>query len=188
MQINKNAKYVIGVDLGGTNARAAVIDRNGSIVGEGRCDSRAMEGFDITIGQIIAAIRLAAEKSPVDISECAGVGMGVPGTIRPKEGMVMWSPNFKDWNGVNVVKPIQEATGLPVFIANDANVAALGEFKFGAGKGCSVMVMFTLGTGIGSGLIINGKNYDGVTGTAPEMGHQIILADGPDVPAEDMDV
>jgi len=173
------ANYVIGVDLGGTNARAAVVDKSGRIVGEGRCDSKAMEGFEVTVGQIVSAVRLAAEKSPVDISQCSGVGMGVPGTIRATEGLVMWSPNFKDWNGVPLGPRMREELDLPVFMGNDANVAALGEYTFGAGKGSKCMVMFTLGTGIGSGLIMNGRNWDGVSGTAPEMGHQIILADGP---------
>ena len=179
MQLKKDANYVIGVDLGGTNVRAAVVDKNGKIVGEGRCDSRAMEGFDITVCQIITAIRLAAEKSPVDISDAAGVGMGVPGTIKSKEGMVMWAPNFKDWNGVPLGPALMNELQMPVFMGNDADIAALGEYTFGAGKGSQCMVMFTLGTGIGSGLIINGKNWVGVSETAPEMGHQIIVADGP---------
>lgn len=179
MLLNKDAKYVIGVDLGGTNTRAAVIDKAGKIVGEGRTDSKAMEGLDATIGQIIFAIRAAVADSGVDMSEIAGAGMGVPGTHKSEEGIVVWSPNFKDWNGVQLLAPIAEAIDRPVYMGNDANVAALGEYAFGAGKGAKCMVMFTLGTGIGSGLVINGKNWIGVTETAPEIGHHIILADGP---------
>ena len=179
MQLNKDANYVIGVDLGGTNARAAVVDRNGKIIGEGRTDSRAMEGLSATVGQIIYAIRTAIADAGVDMSEIAGVGMGVPGTHKSEEGIVLWSPNFKDWNGVQLLAPIAADLEKPVFMGNDANVAALGEYAFGAGRGAKCMVMFTLGTGIGSGLIINGKNWIGVTETAPEMGHQIVLADGP---------
>lgn len=179
MQVNRDAKFVIGVDLGGTNVRAAVVDRNGKIVGEGRTDSKAMEGLDTTIAQIISAIRLAVEDSSADMAEMGGAGIGVPGTHRSEEGIVLWSPNFKDWNGVQLLAPIRDDIGLPVFMGNDANVAALGEYAFGAGRGAKCMVMFTLGTGIGSGLIMNGKNWIGVTETAPEMGHHIILADGP---------
>lgn len=178
MQINKNANYVIGVDLGGTNVRAAIVDRQGKIVGEGRTDSKAMEGLEYTIVQIIQAIRMALTDANLKVSDAAGIGMGVPGTHKSEEGIVVWSPNFKDWNDVQLLAPIVNELGIPAYMGNDANVAALGEYAFGAGKGSKIMVMFTLGTGIGSGLIIDGRIYVGVTETAPEMGHHIILADG----------
>lgn len=179
MDFVTGAKHVIGVDLGGTNVRAAVVDAAGNIIGEGRTDSKAMEGLDATLGQIIEAIRSAVGDSRVDRAGIGGIGMGVPGTVKDDEGLVLWSPNFKDWNGVQVRDPIQAELGLAVTMGNDANVAALGEYAFGAGRGSKCMVMFTLGTGIGSGLVIDGRSWDGVTGTAPEMGHHIILADGP---------
>lgn len=179
MQLNKNANYVIGVDLGGTNVRAAVVDRSGKIVGEGRTDSKAMEGLSVTVVQTVQAIRMAVADSSIHMSDVAGVGMGVPGSHKSEEGIVVWSPNFRDWNGVQLLAPIVEEVGVPAFMGNDANVAALGEYAFGAGQHAKIMVMFTLGTGIGSGLVINGRNYLGVTETAPEMGHHIILADGP---------
>lgn len=178
MQINKDAKYVIGVDLGGTNVRAAVVDRQGKIVGEGRTDSKAMDGLEITIVQIVQSIRMAIADASITLCDIAGVGMGVPGSHKSEEGIVVWSPNFKDWNDVQLLAPIVEELGIPAYMGNDANVAALGEYAFGAGVGARIMVMFTLGTGIGSGLVIEGKNYLGVTETAPEMGHHIILADG----------
>lgn len=174
-----DARYVIGVDLGGTNVRAAVVDFEGKIIGQGRTDAKAMEGLDITLAQIISAIRMAVEDSGVSISEIGGCGMGIPGTVKNAEGLVLWSPNFKDWNGVQVRDPIVAEIGVPVSMGNDANVAALGEYAFGAGRGAKCMVMFTLGTGIGSGLIMNGQSWNGVSETAPEMGHHIILADGP---------
>lgn len=179
MQLNRDAKYVIGVDLGGTNVRAAIVDRRGRIIGDGRTDSKAMEGLQSTIVQIIKAVKMAAADASVDLNETAGVGMGVPGTHKSEEGIVVWSPNFKDWNDVQLLAPITQELGMPAYMGNDANVAAFGEYAFGAGKGAKVMVMFTLGTGIGSGLVINGRSYLGVTETAPEMGHHIILADGP---------
>ncbi|MFQ3550099.1 MAG: ROK family protein [Armatimonadota bacterium] len=179
MELKKNAGHVVGVDLGGTNVRASVIDRKGKIKAEARENSKAMEGLDITISQIIQAISRAIGQSNVLVSDIAGVGMGVPGTLKSKEGIVLWSPNFNGWNGVQLLEPLKKHFKLPFYMGNDANVAALGEYMFGAGKGSKCMVMFTLGTGIGSGLIINGKNWIGVTETAPEMGHHIILADGP---------
>lgn len=179
MQLNKNANHVLGVDLGGTNVRAAVIDRSGKIIGEGRADSKAQEGLSFTIEQIIEAVRTALAASSVPIDDIAGVGIGVPGTHKSEEGIVVWSPNFKDWNDVQLLAPIVERLGVPAYMGNDANVAAFGEYTFGAGRGAKVMVMFTIGTGIGSGLVMNGRSYLGVTETAPEMGHHIILADGP---------
>ncbi len=179
MQLNTDAKYVIGVDLGGTNVRAAIVDRDGKIVGDGRTDSKAMEGLEFTVAQIVKAVKMAAKDASVDLKDAAGVGMGVPGTHKSEEGIVVWSPNFKDWNDVQLLAPIMDKLGIPAYMGNDANVAAFGEYAFGAGKGAKVMVMFTLGTGIGSGLVINGRSYLGVTETAPEMGHHIILADGP---------
>lgn len=179
MQINKSAQYVVGVDLGGTNVRAAVVDRAGKIIGEARADSRAMEGLNVTIGQMLIAVRGAVANARVELSDIAGMGIGVPGTHKSAEGIVLWSPNFKDWDGVQLLAPLKSDLGLPAFMGNDANVAAFGEYAFGAGRGAKCMVMFTLGTGIGSGLVLNGEIYTGVSETAPEMGHHIILADGP---------
>ncbi len=179
MQVNKDARYVVGADLGGTNVRAAVVDRDGKIIGESRTDSRAMEGLTATVAQIIIAVRGAMDEASVRVSDVGGIGIGVPGTLKSEEGIVLWSPNFRDWNGVQLLAPIMEAVGLAAFMGNDANVASLGEYAFGAGKGAKCMVMFTLGTGIGSGLVINGKNWLGVSETAPEIGHHIILTDGP---------
>ena len=132
MHLNKAANYVIGVDLGGTNVRAAVVDRAGKIVGEGRTDSKAMEGLELTIVQIVQAIRMAVADASIRIADVAGVGMGVPGTHKSEEGIVVWSPNFKDWNDVQLLAPIVEQIGVPAYMGNDANVAALGEYAFGA--------------------------------------------------------
>lgn len=172
-------KYVVGVDLGGTNVRAAVVNPGGEILGEARTDSRAMEGADVTIAQIITAIRNAIADAGIQESEISACGMGIPGTVKNAEGLVLWSPNFKDWNGVQIREPIVKEFGVQVSMGNDANVAALGEYAFGAGRGAKCMVMLTLGTGIGSGLIIEGRSWNGVSEVAPEMGHHIILADGP---------
>ncbi|MCX6345412.1 MAG: ROK family protein [Armatimonadetes bacterium] len=179
MQPNKSASCVIGVDLGGTNVRAAVVDLQGTIIGESRTDSKAMDGVQSTIGQILIAIQAAIAQTGVNIEDIAGVGMGVPGTHKSSEGIVLWSPNFKDWNNIQLLAPIKEHLGLPVFMGNDANTAAFGEYTFGAGRGSKCMVMLTLGTGIGSGLIIDGKIYTGVSEAAPEIGHHIIVANGP---------
>jgi len=175
-------RYLIGVDLGGTNTRAAVSDKTGKILGDAREPSYAMSGFDVTVGQIVKAANGALAAAGISAAELLGIGMAVPGTIKPKTGLVLWTPNFsEDWVGANISAPIREAFGCPVYIGNDANLAALGEYWFGVGrdKKPESLVMFTLGTGIGSGLVLDGKLWVGASEGAAEFGHQVIVADGP---------
>lgn len=167
------------MDLGGTNVRAAATTRDGKIVGEGRVPSLATEGVDVTIGQIIKSVRSAVASAGIDLSQVAGVGMGVPGWHNSKEGITMWSPNFKDWHGIQLLAPIKEDLELPVFMGNDVNVAALGEYRFGAGRNVKTLVMLTLGTGIGGGIILDGKLWVGANDAAAEIGHTVVLPDGP---------
>jgi glucokinase len=138
-----------------------------------------MEGLDETVGQIIKAVRGAVESAGTDMSQVAGVGMGVPGQHKSREGIVLWSPNFKDWNGVQLLAPIRADLGVEVFMGNDVNVAALGEYQFGAGRGAGSLVMLTLGTGIGGGIILGGRLWLGASEGAAEVGHQVIIPDGP---------
>lgn len=171
--------YAVGVDLGGTNVRAAVVDRSGKILGEAREPSLAMQGAEATIVQIIKAVRSALGTAGIEASQIAGIGMGVPGHHDTEAGTVLWSPNFKDWNGVQLLAPIRADLDVPVFMDNDGNVAALGEFTFGADRTCSSLVMLTLGTGIGGGIILDGRVWRGASGGGAEIGHTIILPDGP---------
>ncbi len=177
--MSDNMQFVVGVDLGGTNVRASVVDSTGKILSEARMDSKAMEGLDATLGQLVKTVRQAVASSPVGFDSIKGVGIGIPGTIRNATGVVDWNPNFKGWDGVQVRKPLFDELGVSIQMGNDANVAALGEYTFGAGQGSKIMVMLTLGTGIGSGLIIDGKSFTGVTDCAPELGHHIIDVNGP---------
>ena len=132
-----SAKHVIGVDLGGTNVRAAVADRNGHICGDARRASLAMEGPEVTIPQIVGTIRDAMKDAGVDATDVCGIGMGVPGRHKSKEGLVIWNPNFRGWEGLQLLAPIEKELGLAAYMGNDVNVAALGEFRFGAGRDVS---------------------------------------------------
>jgi glucokinase len=180
--MDKSAPYILGVDLGGTNVRAAVIDREGRQQGAGRAPSLAMEGVEATVGQIVHAAKTAIQAAGVPRDQVAGVGIGVPGHIDPAQGVVKWAPNFYEqgqpYRNVLLGAPIRAQLSLPVFMGNDANVAALGEFRFGAGRTIRTMVMVTLGTGIGGGIILDGKLWTGATGGAGEIGHIIIAAGG----------
>lgn len=178
MQPNVRGGYVIGVDIGGTNTRAAVTDKGGLILGEGRRPTMALEGPDVSIPQIAKAIRDAISAAGVEPEDICGVGMGVPGRHKSREGVVLWSPNFKDWAGLQLLRPISEAVSVPAYMGNDVNVAALGEFRFGAAKDVSSMVMLTLGTGIGGGIILDGKLWTGANEGGGEIGHQVINPNG----------
>jgi glucokinase len=173
--------YVVGVDLGGTNVRAAVLERSTeTIVARGEnLPSFALDGVAATAGQIALAAETAIRQANVIKADVLGVGVAVPGVVKAAEGKVMWAPNFKDqWKGVQVAQPVQDALGLPVRIANDANLAALGEYRFGVGRDVRHMAMVTLGTGIGGGIIVDGKLLEGADGGAAEVGHMIVNPGG----------
>ena len=173
--------FVVGVDLGGTNVRAAVIDRvSEQIVARGEnISSRGMDGPELTAMQIALAARTAMEKAGASPEQVLGVGVAVPGHVKAKEGLVKWAPNFKDqWKDVPISALIEQHLGLPVKIGNDANLAALGEFRFGAGRAVRHLVMVTLGTGIGGGIIVDGKLLDGADGGAGEIGHMVVNPGG----------
>lgn len=178
MKPNLSGSHIVGVDLGGTNVRAAVTDKEGRIVGEGRRPSLAMEGAEITISQIVQAIRDALNDAGMKAGDICGIGMGVPGRHKSREGIVLWSPNFKDWAGLQLLEPIREQIGVSAYMGNDVNVAALGEFRFGAGRSVNSMIMMTLGTGIGGGIILDGKLWAGVNEGGGEIGHQMINPNG----------
>ncbi len=192
---------VIGVDLGGTNVRAGVIDRSGQLVGGFvQNPSYAQDGFERTVQQIVLTIRQATEQSGVADSAIGAVGMAVPGHIDAEGGIVRWAPNFghyqgdlfEEWRDVPLAEAIYAHLGIPVVMGNDANLAALGEYYYGVGKGTAKgLVMLTLGTGIGGGVVLTrhqiqgNANWEGgvllvgMNGGAGELGHAIINFAGP---------
>ncbi len=195
------ARFVIGVDLGGTNVRAALVDRAGTIVGEPlQQPSRAQEGFPATLDAIVRTIEGAIQSAGVEKREIGAVGMAVPGHIDSIRGMVRWAPNFGEWRDglfhewreVPLGDAVQQRTGLPVCMGNDANLAALGEYYYGTGRGrAKGLVMLTLGTGIGGGVVLSQEQVQGnarwqggvllvgAGGGAGELGHTIVLMGGP---------
>ncbi|MGI4789654.1 MAG: ROK family protein [Janthinobacterium lividum] len=173
--------YVVGVDLGGTNVRAAVLDRaTEKIVARGKnIPSMAMEGVAQTAGQVAQAVQDAIAAANIEREQVLGIGIAVPGHVKAREGLVMWAPNFKDqWKSVPIAHLLETLMSLPVRIGNDANLAALGEFRFGAGRDVRHMIMMTLGTGVGGGIIVDGKLLDGADGGAGEIGHMIVNPGG----------
>jgi glucokinase len=166
----------IGVDLGGTNLKAALVDKELGILEQISLPTEAHLGpvhvLD-QIGKAVLQLKEMASSTPV------GVGIGAPGTISLDRTTVSYPPNFPGWQEINVHDELVKRTGLRCLVENDANVAALGSSRFGVGKGHAYMVMVTLGTGVGGGIILNGELYRGATGAAGEMGHVSIDYNGP---------
>lgn len=177
----QSKSYIVGVDLGGTNVRAAVVQRgSGEIKARSaNVPSRAQDGAEYTAQQCAEAVRQALANGNIDAIDVQGIGMAVPGHIHPAAGIVLWAPNFKDrWPGIPFADMVSKLIGLPVFLGNDANLAALGEFTFGVGRDVKHLAMITLGTGIGGGVIIDGRLLIGADGGAGEIGHMIVNPGG----------
>ncbi len=168
-------EYVIGVDLGGTQLRAGLADELGRIYTEVRVPTEAQHGPASVIDRIVACIAQVRTALPSDATLC-GVGIGSPGPLDPYTGIVFTTPNMPGWDHVPLRDLLIERTGLPVVLGNDANVAALGEWRFGGGQGCRHLVYLTISTGIGGGVISDGRLLLGRMGAAGELGHMILDA------------
>lgn len=172
-----NAKrFAIGVDLGGTNMRIAAVDAGGKQLELITTSTEVKRGRDLVVADICDAIRAVRAKFD-DRYEFAGTGIGVPGIIDIETGTVLHSPNLLDWANYPVRDAIQRRLDSQVILENDANVAALGEKWLGAARDANSMCMFTLGTGVGSGLVLDGKIWHGM-GMAGECGHITVYPEG----------
>ncbi len=171
-------EFGIGVDLGGTNLRAAAIDRDGNLLDKPiSVDTNYHGGREAVIGDIVAAVNRL--KIQFESLRLAGVGIGVPGFIRLREGFITNSNNLPYLENFPVRDDIERRLGTPIILENDANAAALGETWMGAGKEVDDLVLLTLGTGVGGGIIFDGKVLHGALGMAGELGHLTIDPNGP---------
>ena len=168
-------EYSIGVDLGGTNLRAAAIDKDGAMLEKISGSTDLAEGRDAVIADMVEAINKLKAKIG---SRLAGVGVGVPGFILMEKGIIVGSNNLPEFENFPVRDHIEKMLGTPVILENDANAAALGEKWMGAGKEVNDLVLLTLGTGVGGGIISNGRVVHGYVGMAAELGHMTIYPDG----------
>ncbi len=173
------APYTLGVDLGGTKILAAVVDRQGRIAAEAKFKTRAKEGPKTVIQRIADAARQAVRQAEIDWQDVQGLGIGAPGPLDPREGVVLHAPNLPGWENVPLGPKLAKALGVPVFLGNDVNLGTLGEHALGAGQGTRDMVGIFVGTGVGGGLILDGELRTGHRHAAAEIGHMTILADGP---------
>lgn len=168
-------KTVIGVDVGGTNLRGALVNSDGRILKRLKVASQANEGIEAVVKNLVSLIRSLGEGADV-----SGVGFGIPGIIDFKNGIITQAPNIPNVNNYPIREKLREKLGggVRVIIENDANCAAVGEWWMGAGRDVSSLVMITLGTGVGGGIILDGKLWRGADGMGGEVGHMTIYPDG----------
>ncbi len=173
-------KNRIGIDVGGTNVKIALVDSNGKIGYSNTIPTRAEMGYEYTINNMKQAIKDLMTETKLSAKDIEGIGFGLPGQVDFKSGIVRLITNIPGWVEIPLAKMIEDEFHIPTRIDNDVRCAALGELNFGAGKGCQNLICITVGTGIGSGLIINGKLVRGASNAAGEIGHiKLQMHDGP---------
>jgi len=176
--------YIAGIDLGGTNIKAGIFNTEFQTVKEISIPTEAAKGPAHVLSRIREALYFLTEGTDTTLDRIQAVGMGIPGLLDPVEGLSIFSPNFPDWENVHIVNAMKEYFDIPVFIDNDVRVNLYGEWLHGAGKGCSNLVLITLGTGLGSGIVQDGKVLYGTSFSAGEIGHMNMYRNGRPVSAE----
>ncbi|MCL0057106.1 ROK family protein [Dehalococcoidia bacterium] len=172
-----NGLFVVAVDIGGTSFRVALADREGRLLARGAEPTRPQEGPGSGIQRLKDAIRKTA--SSVSFKEVAGIAVGAAGPIDPLRGVILTPPSLPTWRDVRLKEQLEEEFQVPIWMENDADLAALGEHRFGAGRGCDRLIYITVSTGIGGGIIINGEFLRGGGLSVAEIGHVVVDPDGP---------
>jgi glucokinase len=176
----KQTKPVLAVDIGGTKILAAIFTPVGKMLDSEVCPTLTGEGLAAVIERLCRFMGEFLEKNSLEPSLLAGIGIACAGGIDTGRGVVVTpSPNMPDWADVPLADILRKRFGVPTFVINDASAAALGEHRYGVGKGVKDLVLFTLGTGIGGGIIVDGKLYLGAVGGAGELGHMTVDVNGP---------
>ncbi|MBE7085340.1 MAG: ROK family protein, partial [Clostridiales bacterium] len=175
--MKKEKVYYIGIDLGGTFIKGGIVDKSGNILIADQTPTECDFGGDRVASNIAMLIDTLLKKAGITKAEIIGVGIGSPGMIDSKAGTVVFSGNLH-WTNFALAKETAKRTLLPTKLANDANVAALGETKFGCGKDYENTILITLGTGVGGGIVLDGKLFEGTRSAGAELGHAVIMAGG----------
>lgn len=168
--------YAIGIDLGGTNARCAVVNDQMEVIARDRCSTPVKDGFEAVMQSLAGLVQQTIADAKMTPADIAGVCAACPGPLDGFQGIVIEAPNLR-WKNAPVAATLTKLTGIKTMIENDANAAGYGEYRSGAGKGCNSMVMMTLGTGVGGALIVDGVMRRGPDWTAAELGH-LVVQDG----------
>src|SRR5579875_11639 len=174
------ANYVLGFDIGGTKSAVVLATMDGTLRARMQIPTRPqMRSAETVLSELTELARALLEEENVSQHDLAGISVVCGGPLDLENGLICSPPNLPGWDNVPIVAFLQERFHLPVVLENDANAGALAEWLFGAGKGASHLIYLTMGTGIGGGLILDGRLYHGKQGLAGEIGHQTILPDGP---------
>jgi glucokinase len=175
----KERDFVVAMDIGGTKLLICLLDSGDRVVAETRISTEAHLGPQAVVERLVGAMRQVLRDGGVEESRVLGIGISSAGPSNPARGLIYNSPNLAGWRDIPLARWIEEKTGLRACLGNDANLAALAEHTYGAGQGVDNMVYVTVSTGIGGGIVANGKLYIGGVGTAGEIGHTIVRVDGP---------
>ncbi|MBN1176507.1 MAG: ROK family protein [Dehalococcoidales bacterium] len=179
--VAKQEAPILAVDIGGTKIMTAIFSADGKMLAKNVCPTLADEGVDAVIGRLCSAIEGILKENGLNAPQLGGIGIACAGGIDSGRGVVVTpSPNMKGWANTPLADIVREKFNVATFIVNDASAAALGEHRSGAGRGVKSLVLFTLGTGIGGGIITNNELYLGAIGAAAEIGHMTIDDDGPE--------
>ncbi len=172
--------YFIGIDVGGTNLRAALLRADESLpLSMVHAPTYSEQGHESVLARIAELARKVMDTGGITTAQVGALGLGLPGRLNPAEGVVEFLPNLAgNWVGVRVAESLSAALNLPIHLINDARAMTFGEWKHGAGQGVATMACFTLGTGIGGGVVVNDELLWGLHGTLGELGHQVVEADG----------
>lgn len=173
----KQPAYRIGIDMGGTNIKIGLIDKENNILSKASIPTKVGRPYQEIVRDMADTVHALLAGKKLTEKDCVSVGIGCPGTIDFKTGMVVYANNYY-WEDIPLAEELKKYIGLPVLVSNDANCAALGEVVAGAAKGCKDAVMITLGTGVGGGVIIDGKVFEGGFAGGTELGHTVIQVNG----------
>ncbi len=170
-------KYIVAIDLGGMSAKGALFSTDDKIICEDRVKTCAKDGFECTLNNLAELAKTLVDKAGISFDDVLAIGAGAPGVVDSRTGVILRWSNF-NWNNVPFAKKLSSLTGKPVFVANDANVAALGEAKFGATAKYQSSILLTIGTGVGGGIVFDGKLIEGYKSAGAELGHITIREGG----------
>ena len=172
-------EHVVGIDIGGTKLATVVADKTGHILGKVRKPTHSEKGPEYAIGLLFDMVREVVSQVGLEQTSISAIGVSCGGPLDTKTGIVYSPPNLPGWDALPLKALLASEFQVPVIIENDANASALAEFRFGGGRGYSAVLYMTMSTGIGGGIVIDGQVYHGANDSAGEVGHQILLPNGP---------
>ena len=173
-------KYYLGMDIGGTKCAVVLCEKDSqSIYAKKRFDTKSERGWRAVTDELIGSASELMKEKGIKSEDVIACGVSCGGPLNPDTGVIMCPPNLPDWDNVPLADMVKERLGIPCKVRNDADACALAEWQFGSGKGTKSMIFLTFGTGMGAGLILDGRLYSGFGGTAGEVGHIRLASDGP---------